>query len=96
MGFGPKLPPGYLPVFTVDTEEQARMLITLTCPTDPEGNYYARELLQEQTVENLQKFSDKLARAWGILMKKSPRFVAAGVPASARRSPTPRRRSRRS
>jgi hypothetical protein len=56
-----------LPVFSVNTEDEAKTLIIMTCPMDCEGNYYARELAQEQTLENLQKFSDKLARAWNIL-----------------------------
>jgi len=51
-------------VFSVDTEEEAKQLIAATCPRDLEGNYYARELAQEQTLENLQLFSDKLARVW--------------------------------
>lgn len=40
------------------------MLITMTCSRDDSGTYYARELVQEQTLENLQKFSDKLQTAW--------------------------------
>ena len=66
-------PEGRLPVFSVDTEEEARALITLTCPMDAEGHYYARELADEQTLENLQAFSDKLARAWAMMRKSIAR-----------------------
>lgn len=76
MGFSLKLPDGFLPVFSVDTEEQAKRLIVMTCPTDIEGNYYSRELAQEQTLANLQAFSDKLARAWQPNEGRKPRRAA--------------------
>jgi hypothetical protein len=56
-------------VFSVDTEEEAEKLIRLCCPTDVDGNYFARELAEEQTLENLQAFSDKLARGHELLVK---------------------------
>lgn len=73
MGFGPKLPDGYLPVFSVDTEDEARALIVLTCPLGRDGHYYARELAEDQTLENLQRFSDRLAAGWALLQaRKTP------------------------
>jgi hypothetical protein len=57
-------------VFSVDTEEEARTLIVMTCPSDDQGNHYARELVAEQTLENLQAFSDKLARAYQLLRER--------------------------
>lgn len=57
-------PEGRLPVFGVETEKEAEMLITMACPRDMEGAYYARELAQEQTLENLVAFSDKLQEYW--------------------------------
>ncbi len=71
MGFGRTIPKGYLPVFSVDTDVEAETLIIMTCPRDGEGNYYARELAQEQTIENLQAFSDKLARAWEHMQRRT-------------------------
>jgi hypothetical protein len=56
-------------VFSVDTEEEAKRLIILTCPCGDDGNYYARELVEEQTLENLEMFSDKLARAYAFMKK---------------------------
>ena len=34
-------------------------------------NYYARELEAEQTLENLQRFSDKLAMAHAVMKRKA-------------------------
>lgn len=74
MGYGRgPIPEGRLPVFSCDTEEEAKSLITLCCPRDAEGNYYARELAEEQTLDNLQAFSDKLARGWKMLQGRRKR-----------------------
>lgn len=64
MGYGRVTPEGKLPVFSCDTEEEAKSLIVLTCPRGSDGNYYARELVEKQTLENLVKFSDKLQEYW--------------------------------
>lgn len=56
-------------MFSVDTEAEAKSLITLCCPMDHEGHYYARELAEDQTLENLQLFSDRLQRGYTIMMK---------------------------
>lgn len=58
-------------MFSVDTEEEAKKLIVLACPRDDYGNYYARELLEEQTLDNLDAFSDRLAKAWGIISRRT-------------------------
>jgi hypothetical protein len=70
VGFGRKLPKGRLPVFSVNTDDEARQLITLCCPRDSKGHSYARELAESQTLENLQKFSDKLAHGWALLQAR--------------------------
>jgi hypothetical protein len=59
-------PDGSLPVFSVETEQEAEYLIVIACPRDTEGEHYARELAQEQTLENLVKFSDKLQECWDM------------------------------
>jgi len=73
VAFGRKVPEGYLPVFSVNTPKEARDLIVAACPMDLQGNYYARELAGEgnQTLENLQRFSDKLAQVWTQLQARS-------------------------
>lgn len=65
--FGEAVPKGFLPVYSVDTEEEARRLIVGCCSLGLDGkSYYARELMQEQTIDNLMEFSERLARvdAW--------------------------------
>jgi hypothetical protein len=52
--------PGFLPVYSVDTEKEARLLLTMACSTNYQGEFVARELVQEQSLENLQAFSDRL------------------------------------
>jgi len=47
-------------VFSTDTEEEAKALICLACEKNMRGEYIARELVHEQTLENLQAFSDRL------------------------------------
>lgn len=73
MGFGLKTPDGYLPVFSTNTKAEAKELIALTCPMGYDGHYYARELANEQTIDNLHAFSDKLAAAWKIMKRKRRR-----------------------
>ncbi len=52
---------GFLPVYSVDTEEQAKALIVAACPTNIQGDYVAPELSQSQTLDNLKRFGDRLA-----------------------------------
>lgn len=54
-------PAGRLPVFSVDTEEEARKLILGACVRGDDGEFYARELLEEQTLPNLYAFAEKVA-----------------------------------
>ena len=72
MRYGRSVPRGFLPVFSVNTEEEAKRLIVLTCPMNVDGQYYARELAEEQTLENLQAFSDKLVKAYDYMMRGKP------------------------
>lgn len=52
---------GFLPVFSVNTEEDAKKLLTVACGTNEQGEFIARELAHEQTLENLYAFGDRLA-----------------------------------
>jgi hypothetical protein len=67
VGYGFLVPEGAMPVFSVDTEEEAKALIVTACPLNYDGEYFSRELAQEQTLENLQAFSDKLAYCWQLM-----------------------------
>ena len=46
---------------------EAKALIVTACPLNYDGEYFSRELAQEQTLENLQAFSDKLAYCWQLM-----------------------------
>lgn len=61
MGFGRKpIPRGTLPVFSVADEEEARELLVMACPTNLRREFVAVELAEEQTLENLYAFGDRL------------------------------------
>lgn len=71
MGFGKApVPDGTLPIFSVNTKGEARRLLIITCPTNYKGEFIARELAQEQTLENLYHFGDRLRAIY-----ESPRFI---------------------
>jgi hypothetical protein len=53
-----------LPVFTVNNAEEAKALIALACPTNLDGEYISPELAQEQTLERLNAFGDRLDRLY--------------------------------
>jgi hypothetical protein len=59
--FGPKCPRGFLPVFSVNTAEEAERLLVLACQTNIDGEFIASELVEEQTLPNLYAFGDRLA-----------------------------------
>lgn len=50
-------------------EKEAQDLIVLSCETNIRGEYIARELVVEQTLENLDAFSERLDRMHEILKK---------------------------
>lgn len=54
---------------SVNTEEEARSLLTLACPRNGNGDFVARELIEEQTLENLEKFGSKLEEYYALMMK---------------------------
>ena len=60
MGFGRSLPKGRLPVYSFGDEAEARLLLAMACPMNTQGEYAAVELAREQTLANLQRFSDRL------------------------------------
>jgi hypothetical protein len=60
-----------MPVLDVDSTVQGWALLAFTC-TMVDGQFIVRELEQEQTVENLAKFGQRLADAYAV-MKRKPR-----------------------
>ncbi len=45
------------------------MLLVATCETNMQGEFIARELVQEQTLPNLYAFGDRLARVHAAIAK---------------------------
>ena len=74
MGFGRTTPEGSLPFHSVDTEYQAYVLLKATCKSDVNGELYAPELAEEQTLDNLAALGARVRAA-------EERLIAAGHPA---------------
>ena len=55
------MPEGFLPVYSVDTEEEAKQLLIAACPRNNNGDFIAPELATEQTLNNLYAFGHRLA-----------------------------------
>lgn len=50
-------------MFSTKTAECAQQLIVLACGTNQAGEYIARELVLDQTLDNLEAFSTRLDEA---------------------------------
>lgn len=49
-----------LPVFSVGDAEEAKSLLVLACSTNYKGEYVAKELVHEQSIDNLESFGERL------------------------------------
>lgn len=78
-------------MYSVDTEEEARNLLVLACPTNVNGEFVAPELAEEQTLDNLNAFSERLHRAHQLLKDKGF-CTCATTPPKLPRFPRKRRR----
>lgn len=56
-------------MYAVADEKEAKDLIVLCCGTNTHGEYIADELVHEQTLENLDRFSERLDRGHEWLRK---------------------------
>ena len=65
--FGRTVEDGALPVYSVGDEKEAKDLLILACETNIHGEHIARELVMNQTLENLRAFSDRLDKAHEVL-----------------------------
>lgn len=63
------VPEGFLPVFSVNTEEEAQRLLMLACKRNYAGELIAPELAQEQTLDNLWAFGDRLEGLYKAMKK---------------------------
>ena len=67
--FGRIVEPGFLPVFSVDTEDDARRLLAASCSRNLDGEFVAEELTQNQDLDRLFAFGRRLERMWAIISK---------------------------
>ena len=65
--YGTVVPKGRLPVFSTCCEDRAEQLIVLACGMNYDGEYVARELVEEQTLDNLEAFSTRLDEAHDMM-----------------------------
>lgn len=68
--YGRTMPDGFLPVYSVGTEDEAQELLVLACPTNLKGEYVAVELAEEQTLDNLRAFGDRLDQAHKLIVER--------------------------
>lgn len=74
MRYGRTAPRGFLPVFSVDTAEEAEELLLLACSTNDRGEYIAFELAMagdDRTLEMLGAFGDRLATTYERMKARS-------------------------
>lgn len=66
------MPPGFLAVYSVDTEEEAKRLLVASCPRNLNNEFVARELVEAQTLDNLYAFGERLAAVHALITRKQP------------------------
>jgi len=64
-------------VYSVNTEEEAKALLTVACQTNINGEFLARELISDQTIENLWAFGDRLEKVDEMMKKRRKQKVKA-------------------
>ena len=64
-------PDGFLPVFSTNTEDEARQVIVGTCSRGLDGEYYSHDLAQDQTLENLECLGDKMERVYAMIRTRA-------------------------
>lgn len=69
MRYAERVEDGFLAVYSVADEDEARALLTLACPMSYDREFIAEELAREQTMDNLQAFSDRLHEAHSVLVE---------------------------
>lgn len=70
--FGRTVEKGFLPVYSVDTEEEAEQLLAFACPMNREGEYVAPELAQEQSLASLEAFGQRLDKFYKLMKGENP------------------------
>lgn len=70
--YGERVPPGFLAIYSVDTEKEAKQLLAACCQTNMNGEFVADELLEDQTIPNLMAFGERLKKSHALLKKGKP------------------------
>ena len=87
MRFGAECPEGFLPVYSVGSEKEASLLLTMACQTDrTSGEWVAQELMHEQTLDNLEEFGDRLAEVHDKHILGTERCDCKGLKKSKKKS----------
>lgn len=60
MRYGRTVEEGFLPVYSVDTEEEAKRLLVIACPTNLHGEFVSPELATDRTLDSLRAFGRRL------------------------------------
>ena len=77
--YGQVCPEGFLPAYSVDSEEMAKKLVTLCCSMGIDGEYYASELVNPMTgdpyegnerIDAFVKFGQKLERVHKMILER--------------------------
>jgi hypothetical protein len=78
--YGTKCEEGFLPIYSVDTEEEARQLLVHCCKRNLHGDFIAPELARSQTIPLLLAFGRRLQETHKKLLSLDPHWphVAAG------------------
>jgi hypothetical protein len=71
--FGTKCPDGFLPIFSVNSEEEAKRLLVAACSRNRDNEFIANELAEEQTLDNLYAFGDRLREIYARIKKDEPK-----------------------
>lgn len=79
MRFGTDLPDGFLPIFSVGSEDEAQALLVMACETNMDGAYIARELAVEQNLDNLVSFGKRLEDVHRLFLQFHGRCDCAGL-----------------
>ena len=58
---------------SVDTEEEAKLLLTIACETNLSGDYIARELAHVQDFDNLAAFAARLQKTDAMIKERVKR-----------------------
>ncbi len=69
--------PGILSAFSVGSEKEAEALLTMTCVCGPDGQFVARELIDEKTVGGLFAFCRRLKQMHDRFLKNTSRCACS-------------------